>query len=67
MKQSPWPVSAEILAGRGTDGTSFAADKPHSTCSPREIREDVLLLSQQLWQNCSPSLNLVRYSLIVIG
>lgn len=45
----------------------FAADKPHSTCSLREIREDVLLLSQQLWQNCSPSLNLVCYRLIVIS
>lgn len=44
----------------------FAADKACSTCSPREIR-DVLLLSKKLWQNHSPSLNLVRYSLIVIG
>lgn len=42
------PGSAEILAGKGTRWY-FAADKQHTTCQPREIGEDVLLLSQQLW------------------
>lgn len=58
------PGCVEIPAGRGAQW-HFAADEPHSTCQPGEIGEDVLLLSQ-LWQNHSPQMNLVHYSLTVI-
>lgn len=47
------PGSVETLAQEGT-WLYFLVDKPLSSWKPREIKEDVLLLNQQPWQNYPP-------------
>lgn len=54
-----WSGYVEIFAGIGTQRYTVA-DKPHSSCQPREIGENFLLPSQQLL------MNLVHYNLILI-
>lgn len=44
------PGSVETLGEEGT-WWYFLVNKPRSSWKPREIKEDVLLLNQQLWQN----------------
>lgn len=50
--QTPQPGSVEIPARRGTQ-RYLVADKPQSSCQPKEKKEDFLLLNQQKAQLCA--------------